>query len=45
MGFIKYAAEMGPGVMIHILRFIKAGSGIQQLIEGIHRHTDAVEIA
>jgi hypothetical protein len=32
---------MGSGAMIHILSFIKVGSGIQKLIGGIHRHTDS----
>jgi hypothetical protein len=31
---------MGLGAMIHILIFIKIGSGIEKLIGGIHRHTD-----
>jgi hypothetical protein len=29
--FMKYAAEMGSGAMIHIRSFIKIGSGIQKL--------------
>jgi hypothetical protein len=37
---MKYAAEMGSGVMIYIPSFIKIGSGIRKLIKGIHRHTD-----
>jgi hypothetical protein len=34
---MKYAVEMNSGIMIYIPSFIKAGSGIQKLIEG---HTD-----
>jgi hypothetical protein len=30
---------MGSGAVIHVPSFIKIGSGIQKLIEGIHRHT------
>jgi hypothetical protein len=37
-GFIKYAAEMGSGVTIHI-RIIQIGSGIQKLTGGdSHTH-------
>jgi hypothetical protein len=40
-GFMKYAVEMGSGVMIYIPSFIKTGSGIQTLILGYtYRHTD-----
>jgi hypothetical protein len=43
---MKYAAEMGLNAMICILSFIKIVSGIQKLMtEGIHRHTDSMEIA
>jgi hypothetical protein len=31
---VKYAIEMGSGVMIYIGRFIKIGLGIQKLIRG-----------
>jgi hypothetical protein len=31
---MKYAVEMGAGVIIYILSFIKIGSGIQKLIGG-----------
>jgi hypothetical protein len=31
---MKYAVEMGSGVMIHIPSFIKNGSGIQKLMRG-----------
>jgi hypothetical protein len=34
---MKYAVEMGSGAVIYIPSFIKIGSGIQTLIEGIHR--------
>jgi hypothetical protein len=38
MGFMKYAVEMGSGVMIYIPSFIKIGSsGIQKLIRTVHR--------
>jgi hypothetical protein len=37
---MKYAAEMGSGAVIYMPSFIKIGSGIQKLIEGIHRRTD-----
>jgi hypothetical protein len=30
---MKYAVDMGSGVMIYILSFIKIGSGIRTLIE------------
>jgi hypothetical protein len=43
-GFMKHAVEMGSGGMICIPNFIKIGSGIQKLIDGIHRHTDSTEI-
>jgi hypothetical protein len=35
---MKYAIENGSGAMIQIKSFVKIGSGIQQLIEGIHSH-------
>jgi hypothetical protein len=35
-GFMKYAVEMGSGVMIYIPSFVKIGSAIQKLIGGIH---------
>jgi hypothetical protein len=42
-GFMKYAIEMGSGVMIYIPGFIKIGSAIQKLIVGgytdTHRYT------
>jgi hypothetical protein len=37
-GFMKYAVEIGSGVMIYTLRFIKIDSGIQKLMGGIPRH-------
>jgi hypothetical protein len=36
---MKYAVEMGSDVMIYVPSFIKTLSGIQKLIEGIHRQT------
>jgi hypothetical protein len=42
---MKYAVEMGSVAMIHILSFIKIGSGVQKLIRGIYRHTDSTVIA
>jgi hypothetical protein len=42
---MKYAAEMGSGVMIYIPDFIKTGSGIQKIIRGINRHADSMELA
>jgi hypothetical protein len=38
---MRYALEMGSGVMIYLLSFIKNGSGIQKLLEGIYRHRDS----
>jgi hypothetical protein len=35
---MKYAFEMGSGVMIYIPSFIKIGSGIQKLKGEFHRH-------
>jgi hypothetical protein len=38
MGFVKYAVEMGSGVIIYIPSFVKIGLGIQHLIgRYIHR--------
>jgi hypothetical protein len=38
---MKYAVEMGSGVMMYIPSFVKISSGIQKLMgRGIHRHTD-----
>jgi hypothetical protein len=36
---MKCVVEVGAGVMICILSFMKAGSGIQKLMGGIHRDT------
>jgi hypothetical protein len=44
-GFMKYAVEMGSSVMIYIPSFIKIGSGIQEFIRGIYRHTDSEVIS
>jgi hypothetical protein len=41
---MKFAVEMGSGAMMYIPSFIKIGSAIQKLIEGIHRHTDIMVI-
>jgi hypothetical protein len=41
---MKYAFEMGSGATIYVPSFIKTVSGIQNLIVGIHRRTDSVEI-
>jgi hypothetical protein len=44
-GFMKYAVEMGSGAMIFIPSFIKIGSGIQKLIQAIHRqHGDRISL-
>jgi hypothetical protein len=37
-GFKKYAVEMGSSAMIYMPSFMKTGSGIQNLMGGIHRH-------
>jgi hypothetical protein len=37
---MEYTVEMGSGARIYIPSFIKIGSGIQKLVEWIHRHTD-----
>jgi hypothetical protein len=42
---MKNAVEMDSDVMIYIPSFMKIGSAIGKLIEGIHRHTDSIEIA
>jgi hypothetical protein len=42
---MKYAVEMGSGVMMYIRSFVKIGSGIQKLIGGIHRHADSMVIS
>jgi hypothetical protein len=43
---MKYAVQIGSGVMIYIPGFVKTASGIQKLIGGgIHRYTDRMEIA
>lgn len=42
---MKYAAEIGSGVMIHKTSFIKVGSGIRKLICEIHRHTERKEMS
>jgi hypothetical protein len=42
---VKYAIEMGSGVMKYIPKFIEIGLGIQKLIRGVHRQRDSMEIA
>jgi hypothetical protein len=42
---MQYAVQMGSGAMIYVPSFVKIGSGIQKLVEWIHRHTDSMEIA
>jgi hypothetical protein len=42
---MKYALEMNSGAMIYIPSFLKIGSGVQELIGGIYRHTDSMVIA
>jgi hypothetical protein len=42
---MKYAVEMGSGVIIYMPSFIKIGSGIDKLIGGIYRHTDSMEMS
>jgi hypothetical protein len=44
VGFMKYAVEMVSGAMI-TPSFVKIGSGIQNLIEGIYRHADSKVIS
>jgi hypothetical protein len=45
---MKYAVEMGSGAMIYKTRFIKTGSGIQQLIRGdtqtLKQHGDFISL-
>jgi hypothetical protein len=42
---MKRAVEMGSDVMIYKPNFIMIGSSIQNLIRGIHRHTDSMVIS
>jgi hypothetical protein len=42
---MKYAVEMGSDAMIHIPSFVMIGSGIRNLVKGIHRHTDSMVIS
>jgi hypothetical protein len=43
---MKYAVEIGSGVMICIPIFIKIDSGIQKFMGGgICKHTDSIEMA
>jgi hypothetical protein len=42
---MKYAVEMGSGVMIYIPSFTKIGSGIHKLIGGYtDTHTDGMDL-
>jgi hypothetical protein len=45
---MKYAVEMGTVAMIYIPSFIKIGSGIQKLIEGVSKtfrqHEDRISL-
>jgi hypothetical protein len=41
---MKDAVEMGSGAITYIPSLLKTGSGIQKLIEGIHRYTNSMEI-
>jgi hypothetical protein len=45
---MKYAVETGSAAMTYLPSFIKTGSGVQKIMEGvgvIHRNTDTVEIS
>jgi hypothetical protein len=42
---MQYGVLMGPGAMIYIASLIKIGSGIQNLMGGIDRHTDSMVIS
>jgi hypothetical protein len=42
---MKYAVQMGSGVITYVPSFIKTGSGFEELIREIYRHTDSTEIA
>jgi hypothetical protein len=41
---MKYAVEMGSDAKIYIPSFINIGTGIQELMWGIQKHTDGKEI-
>jgi hypothetical protein len=41
---MKYAVEMGSGVMIYIPSLIKIGSAVQKFTEGIHRRRESMVI-
>jgi hypothetical protein len=38
-GTYKALAQIGSGAITYILKFIKIGSDIEKLIEGMHRQT------
>jgi hypothetical protein len=42
---MKYAVEMGLVALIYIPGFMTIGSGIQNLMEGIHRHTGSMLVS
>jgi hypothetical protein len=42
---MKHAVEIGSGTMTYMPSFIKFGSGIRELIGGIHKHTDGRKFA
>jgi hypothetical protein len=42
---MKYTFEIGSGAMIYVPSLINIGSGIQNLIRGLHRHTESMVIA
>lgn len=42
---MKYFVEMSSGAMIYMTSFVKADSGIQNLIGRVHRHTESMLIS
>jgi hypothetical protein len=42
---MNYVVEMGSGAMTYIPSFLKIGSGVEESLVTIHRHTDNMEIA
>jgi hypothetical protein len=41
---MNYTVDLATDAMMHIPSLIKIGSGIQKLIEGIHKHTGSMVI-
>jgi hypothetical protein len=41
---MKYASGMSSDAKIYIPSLIKIGSGVQKVIEGIHKHTVSMKI-